>query len=239
MTKIFEGALSADSASNLIITGGAGTKFRLIKYQAESSNTVPVSRGGTGATSATDAKANLGIGTLGGLDSATTGNLRGLTSTSSGIISADGNGSMSIVSGGSSVNGDVFDVTRNHNFAFGGSALNQTIGSFTHTGTDLLINIHGSIQFTVDDGVGGGNNTGSVTVKIKWGTGGTEYTINSASFTNTSGTDATKSLSLDKNIKIPSAAAGTDTLLYSITCGSNGKMVNQPIDIEVMILTAN
>jgi len=239
MTKIFEGALSADSASNLIISGGNGTKFRLIKYQAESSNTVPVSRGGTGATSATDAKANLGIGTLGGLDSATTGNLRGLTSTSSGIISADGDGSMSIVSGGSSVHGDVFDVTRTHNHGFGGSALNQSIGSFTHTGTDLLINIHGSIQFTVDDGVGASNNTGSVIVKIRWGTSGTEYTIASANFSNTGDGDASHTVSLDKNIKIPNAAVGTDTLLYSITHGTNGKMVNQPINIEVMILSAN
>ena len=68
MAKIYEGA----SDGFVAIKGANGKKYRLKKYEVDNSTAVPLARGGTGATTASTARSNLGLAALAELDTVNT-----------------------------------------------------------------------------------------------------------------------------------------------------------------------
>src|SRR5210317_1938588 len=64
MAKIYEG----NTSGTIVIKGADGVNYRLKKYDQDTSDTVPLARGGTGSSTAGGARTNLGIGSLGEYD---------------------------------------------------------------------------------------------------------------------------------------------------------------------------
>ena len=60
MPVIYEG----DSSGQVLVKGAGGKAYRLKTYVGETSNVVPVARGGTGSNLASGARTNLGLGSL-------------------------------------------------------------------------------------------------------------------------------------------------------------------------------
>lgn len=60
MPVIYEG----DSGGNVVVKGASGKAYRLKTYIGETSNVVPIARGGTGSNLASGARTNLGLGSL-------------------------------------------------------------------------------------------------------------------------------------------------------------------------------
>jgi len=53
-----------NTTGTVTINNADGAKYRLVQYKADNENTVPISQGGTDATTAGDARTNLGLGSL-------------------------------------------------------------------------------------------------------------------------------------------------------------------------------
>ena len=60
MAKIYEG----NTSGTIVIKGADGVNYRLKKYDQDTSDTVPLARGGTGSSTAGGARTNLGLGSI-------------------------------------------------------------------------------------------------------------------------------------------------------------------------------
>lgn len=119
-------ASGTDNSTNVTL---ANTNYLTITGQEITGGTVPVASGGTGATDATNARTNLGLGTSATLDHGTSaGNLVRLDPTTSKLPAVDGSLLTNLPSGASALN-DLSDVVISN------SAQNQVV---VHDGNNFV-----------------------------------------------------------------------------------------------------